>query len=224
MPRVFIVEDDPDDRAFLESAINDHPQLELAGWAQTCTEALGELDETRVDAVILDLVLADGSGLTVLERTRELGIPTLVMTVLSDAQSAAEVLASGAAGYLLKDSDARSITESVVQMLSGEAPLNPRIARYLLDLLPEPPANRQDEVPDLTKRELRVLELLARGYTDKQCAAELSRSVHTVATHIKNIYGKLMVHSRAQAISRAVAFRLLEPASLEVDHSDDSAA
>lgn len=214
MSRVLIVEDHPDDRAYLTEAIENHPELELAGWAGTCSAAIDELNRVHVDTVILDLVLPDGSGSTVLKHARSLGIPALVMTVLGDERSAAKVIAQGAAGYLLKDSDADSITESIMQVLNGAAPLNPRVARYLLDRLTSAPAVELEQVPALSACELRVLELIARGYSDKECAAELHRSVHTIATHIKHIFSKLSVHSRAQAISTAIAYGLIDTSSL----------
>lgn len=221
MPRVLIVEDDPDDRAFLEKAIEDSSEFELAASTETCDEAINALYAIRVDTVILDLVLPDGSGKTVLKHTRILDIPTLVMTVMGDERSAAEAIANGAAGYMLKESDARTIRDSISQMLCGEAPLNPRIARYLLDRVVVADAE-PEEAPDLTSAQRRVLELIAHGYTDKECAAALHRSTHTIATHIKNIYRKLGVHSRGQAVSRAVAGRLIDPARLRNEQRDKS--
>lgn len=222
MSRILIVEDDPDDRAFLISCVEAHSELRLVACVGTCAEGIERLGTESIDGVVLDLALPDGSGLQVLEHAREMGIPALIMTILGDEATAAEAIANGASGYLLKDSDVDTITDSIVQVLNGEAPLNPRVARYLLDRISaEEPERIPDDAPVLTPAELRVLELVARGYTYKECAEELHRSAHTITTHIKNIYEKLAVGSRAEAVSRAFAYKLLDAGDLEDDSSGE---
>lgn len=218
MSRILIVEDDPDDRSFLVSCVEAHSDLRLAACVTTCAEGIECLGTGTIDGVVLDLALPDGSGLQVLEHARELGLPVLIMTILGDEATVAEAIANGASGYLLKDSDADTIAESIVRVLNGESPINPRVARYLLDrVCAEEPERIPDDAPVLTPAELRVLELVARGYTYKECAEELHRSAHTITTHIKNIYEKLAVGSRAEAVSRAFVYKLLDAGDLEDD-------
>lgn len=213
MHRVLIIDNDQEDSAFMEELIASHPDLDRVATASTCVEALDLLDGRNIDIILVDVFMPDDPGVTVLTRACELGIPTLVITMTSDEQSAMSIMGSGVSGYLLKDSDAHLITDSIIRILGGEAPLNPLVARYLLNTIP-PSTDMRQESSNLTASELTVLELIAVGHSDKQCAATLGRSVNTISTHIKHIYAKLQVNSRAQAISRAIACGLVEPGDL----------
>jgi DNA-binding NarL/FixJ family response regulator len=218
MARVLVVEDDPDDQAFAGDAIERQPALELAGIAGSCAEARQALSAQRVDAAVLDVMLPDGSGLDLLEPARGLGLPALLMTGMGDEETVAEAITRGATGYLLKETDAGRLGDAIVRILDGEAPLNARVARYLLDRVParasDTPAPSKGQGETLTPTENRVLELIAQGHTHIECAEVLQRSAHTVNTHIKNIYAKLAVGSRAEAVSQAVAQGLLDPGQL----------
>ncbi|MBO9707389.1 MAG: response regulator transcription factor [Caulobacter sp.] len=210
---VVIVEDDPRIATHVARGVAAHDGLSLLGTAGTLAEARALLDQ-EVQIFILDLGLPDGNGIDLIAEIRArhgAGPKILVLSVLGDQETVLAAVLSGADGYLLKDLNSLDIGQQVADALAGGAPLSPTIAasvlRYLRDQH-EPPQT-EDGAPDLSPREFEVLQLLARGYKNKQVAETLSLSPHTIGEYVRSIYRKLGVTSRGQALLRAFRSGLL---------------
>lgn len=218
--KVVIVEDDPRIAAHVAHGVTAHGDLLLLGAAGSLAEARSLLDHDA-DLFILDLGLPDGNGIDLIAEIRAQRGPEpkiLVLSVLGDQTTVLAAVLAGADGYLLKDLDSLDIGQQAAAALSGGAPLSPSIAAYVLRYLrgqQEQPQHEQaksdDEDPDLSPREYELLQLLARGQSNRQAAEALSLSPHTVGDHVKSIYRKLGVSSRGEAMVRAFRSGLLRP-------------
>lgn len=223
MNSVIIIEDLSPARIRFAQVIDRHPDLKLAGTAATLRDGIALLHRTHPDVVLLDLGLPDGSGVTLLNEINAQAYPTqaLIISVYGDEHTVVPALEAGAAGYLLKDHPTEDIPEAIFQMIQGGAPISPVIARHMLRRFRpaesietirgsrEAPADSHPPREPLTKREHEVLELVSRGYTSQEIAEQKGKSYHTITTHVRNIYRKLAVNSRAQAVSAAIHNGLL---------------
>ena len=133
----------------------------------------------------------------------------LMLTVYEDDERIFQVLCAGADGYLLKKTPPAKLLESIGEMMGGGAPMSPEIAHRVLRLFREVrPAERVNH--DLTPHELRLLKLLVEGHNYQSAAAELGVSFSTINFHMQNIYGKLHVHSKSEAVAKALRQRLVQ--------------
>ncbi len=210
---VVIVEDDARVAAHIAHGVAAHERLAVLATAGTLAEARALLGH-EVDLFILDLGLPDGNGIDLIEdiRAGDRREPKiLVLSVLGDQETVLAAVLAGADGYLLKDLDSLDIGQQAADALTGGAPLSPSIASYVLRYLREQQASPKAEEsdPPLSPREFELLQLLARGYSNRQVAAALSLSPHTVGDHVKSIYRKLGVSSRGEAMVRAFRSGLL---------------
>ncbi len=175
-------------------------------------KAARDLLATRTVALALvDLELPDGNGRSLIEELRVLepspGI--LVVSAWSSEEAILGALRAGATGYVLKERDDLEVSLSIRSVLRGGAPIDPFIARRILELLPVSPATSTPQTTrnehDLSQRECSILELVADGMTNREIAERVSLSRFTVDTHIKRIYRKLAVSSRVSAVQEAKA-------------------
>jgi DNA-binding NarL/FixJ family response regulator len=208
---VLLVEDDPVCRERLADNIERQPDLLLVGTAGTCREARLLLVQHVPEVLLVDLGLPDGDGISLIREARELSGDTLsmVVTVFGDEATVIRAIEAGARGYLLKDSHADEIGSSILQLVQGGAPISAPIASHLLRRFQAPPTPPGQPVPVLTDREAEVLRLVAKGFTFGEIAKLLAISSHTVTTHVRRIYGKLEVRSRAEAVYEAVHLGLI---------------
>jgi DNA-binding NarL/FixJ family response regulator len=235
MWQILIVEDDLSTRAFFERCIEQSPQMQVWAVADSVGSARRWMDEAAdaPDVMLVDLGLPDGSGLQVLRYAR-LAWPRCESLVISMFGDDANVLASieaGALGYIHKDSTPDDIAQTILDLKAGASPISPMIARRLLTRyrdgsaqrvpgqLAAPPAaaaaegqaKGADEVtPELSAKEREVLDLIARGFSYAEIARLQEVTVHTIQSHIKNLYGKLSVHSRSEAVFEASRLGLLD--------------
>jgi DNA-binding NarL/FixJ family response regulator len=222
MWHVLIVEDDPQTREFFAATISRCDQLALAACVGSVAEAKVCLDDAArtVDVVLTDLGLPDGSGLEVIRHAAEREPPceTLVISMFGDEENVLASIEAGALGYIHKDSTPADIAQTIVEMKNGGSPISPMIARRVLSqyrsardsALPRPRAAAPPGRA-LSPREQEVLELIARGFSYSDIARLQSVSVHTVQTHIKNLYSKLAVNSKSEAVYEATQLGLLTP-------------
>ncbi|TGY90759.1 response regulator transcription factor [Marinicauda algicola] len=208
------MEDDPDLRGYLATIVNHASGLEVAFSAGTVAEAVAACRTQACDLALVDLQLPDGSGLDfVAELKRQCDARTLILTVLGDRQSVLVALHAGADGYLLKDTPADQLRRSIEMTLAGESPISPQAATYLLELIKREPASSSagsaGPASPLTTREAEILRLFSRGLSYRETGEVLSISSHTVGDHVKAIYRKLSVHSRAEAIFEARSLGLI---------------
>jgi DNA-binding NarL/FixJ family response regulator len=211
-----IVEDDAVTRKALSLAIESDPRLKLLDAVESVKDALAWLDVNVPQVLMTDLGLPDGSGIEVIHActSRHPQTDIMVVTMSSDEANVLACIEAGASGYVLKDAGKTDIARAVLDLRSGGAPMSPAIARMVLAKVrgdKKPVAAReQDTATSLTKRESAILDLIARGDSYGEVAKILSVSVGTVQTHIKNIYGKLAVHSRGEAVFEAHRRGLLQ--------------
>ncbi|MFO6420656.1 DNA-binding response regulator [Hylemonella sp. W303a] len=222
MLSVLVVEDDPQTRDFFARCIQDTPGLSLVGAAATVAAAKAWLDsaELVLDVLLVDLGLPDGSGLDVMRHAfaRFPAVDMLVISMFGDEDSVLDSIEAGAVGYIHKDERPENIAQTILQIRAGASPISPMVARRVLrryralaEAAPAaPPVLPEAQAPALSTREQAVLELIARGFSYAEIARLQEISVHTVQTHIKNLYQKLAVHSRGEAVFEATRMGLLK--------------
>lgn len=202
---VWVVEDNRFLRDTIVELLDRQDGVRCALAVESGEEALEALDRGQVPGVVLmDLGLPGMSGVEGIRRIRKRSPAShvVVLTVREDDDAVFDALCAGASGYLLKPSSGRKIVEAVRTAVSGGAPMNATIARKVLAMFTRFARPRGDY--GLTDRELEILQLLCDEMTQKEIANELFLSPHTVDTHLRNIYGKLHVHSRSAAVVKAL--------------------
>jgi DNA-binding NarL/FixJ family response regulator len=209
---VLIVEDDAVTRKSLCLAIESEPALKLLAAFDSVKPSLAWLETQSANVLMTDLGLPDGSGIEIIHACAQRYPDTdiMVVTMSSDEASVLACIEAGASGYVLKDAGGgMDLARAVLDLRAGGAPMSPVIARMVLakvrDGKKEITANavQATSTTSLTKREAAILDLIAQGDSYGEVAKLLSVSVGTVQTHIKNIYGKLAVHSRGEAVFEA---------------------
>jgi DNA-binding NarL/FixJ family response regulator len=205
--KVFVVEDDESMRCEFERMVRGQPQLALLGSSGSAVEARQLLVQTAPDVAIVDLGLPDGDGAELIELLRQTSPDTavLVSTVFGDEAHVIRAIEAGARGYLLKDAAPDEFVRSIRMVYDGDAPLSPQIARHLLKRFAGSTASRAAslEANRLTSREVDILTRISQGFSAMETAGLISISPHTVTTHIKNIYKKLAVRNRVEAVNEA---------------------
>ncbi|HEU4645338.1 MAG TPA: response regulator transcription factor [Burkholderiales bacterium] len=207
---VALVEDDDEARRRIVASIQSDPTLQLVGEYRNGAQALAGLAKSAPDVFLIDLGLPDIPGLEVVKRIAAVhpSCDVLVVTIFGDEESIIGALEAGARGYLLKGALEHDIAEDIRHLRNGGSPLSPVIARQVLKrLVTAKPAPIDDSL--LTPRETEILNAIARGFSYAETAGLLQVSVQTVHTHLKNIYKKLAVHSKTEAVFEADRRRLL---------------
>jgi DNA-binding NarL/FixJ family response regulator len=201
---VVIVEDDKEMRDGLESIVQWHPGLACIATYSSAEEALNNLQDNIPDIVLMDIHLPGVSGIECVKKLKPHLTTTQFMmcTVYEDNENVFDSLCAGASGYLLKNSPPSKITDSIVDLYQGGSPMSPTIARKVIQKF-QPSAGSNAEMESLTPREKELLDLLSKGYRYKEIAEKLFISFETVRTHIHNIYEKLHVQSRTEALNKA---------------------
>jgi DNA-binding NarL/FixJ family response regulator len=216
---VLLLEDEKPTRDYLASVIHGCPGLTLYGEAGSCDDARSVLKGGAPDVLLADLGLPDGSGIDIIREARELypEMEVMVLTVFEDEESVIAALEAGATGYLLKDQSSDELGDTILALMRGESAISPKVARFLLKRFTAPAADaegqkahRQRAAEDeLTRREVEVLDLIAKGYSYNEIAELLKLSPNTVRSHIRNIYRKLAVKSRSEAVFEAANLGLI---------------
>jgi DNA-binding NarL/FixJ family response regulator len=199
------------------NAVSTAPGLRLAGTARSVAQARRVLDETSPNVVLTELALPDGNGLDVIRHAKHRGEASdvIVVTKFADDEHVIGSLRAGATGYLLKEASSRDVTDAIVEVHAGGAPISPSIARRLLQMsVAHAQQDALESQPDkgsllLSTRETEILQLIAKGLTFKEVGTILTISPHTVVTHVKRVYHKLQVHSRCEAVYEANHLGLL---------------
>ncbi|MBI1808189.1 MAG: response regulator transcription factor [Ignavibacteria bacterium] len=206
--RVVIVEDDEKIRNAYVQILEFADGLECVGAFESCEAALKQLDDILPDVILMDIQLPGMSGIEGVKHIKELhpSIEIIMFTIYDDDERIFQSLCAGASGYLLKSAQPEEIIQAFRQIRSG-APMSASIARRVLNLVrQQSPAS--PEQFQLTDRELDILRCLVDGLSDKRMADKLFISPQTVHSHIKRIYQKLQVHSKSEAVSKALRSKL----------------
>jgi len=206
---VWLVEDNHTFRKTVARVLDEVEDLECSGHFSRAEDALDALLGGAVpDVVLLDVELPGKSGIEAVSEIKSISPATRVvmLTVFDDHEKVFKAICAGASGYLLKTSPVERIIESIREALDGGAPLAPPVARYVLETFARLGRPKRDY--GLTAREQKLLELMAQGLIKKELADKLGISFFTVDTHLRNIYTKLQVHTRAGAVAKALQERL----------------
>jgi DNA-binding NarL/FixJ family response regulator len=204
--RVLIADDHPLFRKGMRALLTAMLDTEVVGEATTGQEAIELAAALQPDVILMDLQMP---GINGIEATRQVlhtspHIRILVVTLFEDDASIFTALRAGARGYILKDAKEEEMLRAIRAVGSGEAIFSPAIATRLMDFFAAPrPAAPKEIFPTLTEREREILQMIARGRTNNDIAKELTLSTKTVGNYVSNIFSKLQVADRAQAIIRA---------------------
>ena len=204
--RILVVDDNAQFRGGLRALLTTAPDLELAGEVASGQQAVALAEQLQPDVVLMDISMPGISGLEATRRILRTSphIAVLMLTMLEDDDSVFEAMQAGARGYLLKGALRAEILRAVRAVSNGEAIFGPVIARRLVQFFSAPRAGGHDAAfPELTERERDVLRLLAEQRTNPEIAARLDLAPKTVRNHVSNIFTKLQVASRAEAVVRA---------------------
>jgi DNA-binding NarL/FixJ family response regulator len=207
---VAIVEDHHDLRNSLALILKSSPGFSCAGAYERCEDLLLDFDSARPLVILMDIGLPGMSGIEGVKRVLQLnpGTKILMLTVYEDDDHLFQAICAGATGYLLKRSTPVEILLSIEQAQSGGVPMTPSIARQVIEMFrlwaPRPQTDQ-----GLTVREKELLKSLADGLDYKQIAERHFISLDTVRGHIRHIYEKLQVHSKSEAVSKALRQRLV---------------
>lgn len=209
--RVVVIEDERELRSGLQTLLNFTPDF-------TCVKSFGSMDEALQhiesdnlpDLILTDIGLPRLNGIegTRILREKFPELPIVVLTVHSEDDKIFQALCAGANGYLLKNTPAAKIIEALKEVLDGGAPMSPDVARQVVKLFRtfSPPETADYR---LTEQETRILKMLVDGHHYKTAAYELGISTSTVSFHLKNIYEKLQVHSKTEAVAKALREHLV---------------
>ena len=202
-----------DDHAVVRKGIRDilleAGDIDVLAEATNGEEAITLIDQLRPDVAVLDIQMPKRTGIEVCRHVRAQHWPIglLILTAYDDDPYVLAVLQAGANGYVLKTADADDVIRAVRDVHDGKSVLDPSIARKLMTQLAGQPDNRPIET--LTPRELDVLKLAARGYTNKAIGVQLGISDRTVQGHLAHIFDKLQASSRTEAVTRAISLGLI---------------
>jgi len=208
--RVILIEDLRDIREALTALINGTDGFECAASYGMMETALAQITNEKPDAILTDLGLPGMSGIEGIERLRKIfpDVPIIALTVYDNDEQIFDALCNGANGYLLKNTPPARLLEALSEAVDGGSPMSPTIAARVVNLFR---TFRPPEQADyhLTPQETEVLKLLLEGHHKKTAAREMGISIHTVSFHLKNIYEKLQVHSKTEAVAKALRERLV---------------
>lgn len=208
--RVVIIEDLREVREGLAALVHGTSGFECASSYRTMEDALTGIATDHPDVILTDIGLPgmDGIDGTRILRERFPDVPILALSVYDDDENVFNAICAGASGYLLKNTAPARLLESLREVADGGAPMSPEIARRVVKLFREfrPP----ERAPyHLTPQETELLKLMVEGHHYKTAARELNISTNTVSFHLKHIYGKLQVHSKTEAVAKALRERLI---------------
>jgi DNA-binding NarL/FixJ family response regulator len=208
--RVMIVEDRHETREGLAALIDGTDGFRCVGRFRSMEDALDGMRPPNPDVILMDIGLPGMSGIegVRLLTSRHPSLSVLMLTVYDDDERIFDAMCAGACGYLLKKTPPARLLEGLKEVVGGGAPMSPEVARRVVALFREvrPPA-RADYA--LTPHEIRLLKLLTDGHNYKTAAAELGITVHTVSFHLRQVYSKLQVHSKTEAVAKALRHGLL---------------
>ncbi|MEU5263423.1 response regulator transcription factor [Amycolatopsis sp. NPDC021455] len=203
--RVLVVDDHPLFRFGVRTLLAAEPEIEVVGEAAGGADAIEAAAALRPDVVVMDLQLPDLSGIQATRHivTASPGTGVLMLTMADESESVFAAMRAGARGYLLKDAEPDEIIRAVQAVARREAIFGPDIANRVLGFFNQPPPATEPVFPELTGREREVLALIAAGHSNGVIASTLCLSPKTVRNHISNVFAKLHVADRAEAIVRA---------------------
>lgn len=208
--RVVVIEDQRELREGLQTLLNFTPDFRCVKSFGSMETALAGLEADTTDLILTDIGLPRMDGIEGTRRLKEKfpAVPIIVLTVHGEDDKIFQALCAGASGYLLKNTTPARLIEAIREVLDGGAPMSPDVASRVVHLFRTfaPPAEVEYH---LTEQERRILKMLVEGHHYKTAAYDLGISRSTVAFHLKNIYEKLQVHSKTEAVAKALREKII---------------
>jgi len=207
---VALVEDERHIREGLAALIRGTPGYRVAGAYGSVEEAVGGLRRAPAEVLLLDIHLPGMTGTEGVRLLRERfpDLSVLMLTIHDQEKGIFEALCNGASGYLLKNTRPARLLEAIREVREGGAPMSPEIARKVVALFRKT-APPERVAATITAQETRLLQLLSEGHRYQEAADQMHISIHTVRNYIRSVYEKLHVHSKSEAVSRAIKGHLI---------------
>ena len=211
MIKVAIFEDNRSLREGLTAMIGGTPGFECVGAFPNCNNLLKNISQARPDVILMDIEMPGINGIEGVALIKEEfpEIKVLMETIFDDDEKIFDSICAGAEGYILKHTSPAEILEAIQEIHDGGSPMTPSIANRVLKMVRQRPQITNQESFDLTDREKEILTCLVKGMSYKMVADTCFISIETVNVHIKNIYRKLQVHSKSEAVAKAIKGRIV---------------
>jgi DNA-binding NarL/FixJ family response regulator len=203
--RVVIIEDDQEIRSSYELIVNSSPKFFVINSYGNCEDAIKQIHNDKADIVLMDIELPGMNGIkgTKIIKDKMPHVEIIMISVYDDSEMVFEALRSGASGYITKSSNYIELLSALEEILKGGAPMSSKIARFVIDSFHVNPNS------PLSKRETQILQLISEGKTYSQISEDLFIAKETSKTHIRNIYSKLQVNTKSEALAKAASEKLI---------------
>ncbi len=204
--KVAIFEDNNGLRNMLYQLVNGSEGFECTGAYPDCNNLLKVIEKTKPDVVMMDIGLPGMNGIDAIKilKNKFPNLNILVQTIFDDNEKIFQAICAGASGYILKNTSPSRILQCLIETYNGGAPISPSVATKVLKMVQSPADKIKNHSFNLSEREKEVLQYLVRGMSYKLIADHCFLSIDTVRSHIKNIYEKLHVHSKSEAVAKAL--------------------
>ena len=209
--RIAIFEDNRNLRQGLEQLVNGSNGFKCVGAFANCNHLLKSIEESKPDVVLMDIEMPGMSGIEAARLLKEHypDVKILMETIFEDNDKIFDSICNGAEGYILKSTAPVLILSAIQEIYEGGAPMTPSIASKVLKMFKHKSVSEKSEDSGLTTRELEILKYLVEGMSYKMVAETCFISMDTVSGHIKNIYKKLQVHSKSEAVAKAIRGKMV---------------